>query len=92
MNAETQRITRLGGKIVRIRPASDYSSGTKGVVGTVGGNRQKLYRVRVTKSSLARTAKVRASISEYLIPYEQLSSALKRFNQKGSKVLNVSPA
>jgi phycocyanin-associated rod linker protein len=62
------------------------------LVGTTGGDRSQLYRVRVMQSASGRTTQIRRGIAEYVVSYEQLSSTLQRLNQRGSKVVNISPA
>ena len=60
--------------------------------GTVGGERGQLYRVRVMQGAQGRSPQVRRSMSEYIVAYNQLSPTLQRLNQRGSRVVNISPA
>jgi phycocyanin-associated rod linker protein len=62
------------------------------LAGVPGGERSGLYRVRVMQSNTGRTTQLRRSMNEYVIPYDQLSSTLQRLNQRGSRVVNISPA
>lgn len=62
------------------------------LTGTVGGGRSQLYRVRATQAASGRTTQIRRSVKEYLVTYEQLSPTLQRLNQRGSRVVSVSPA
>lgn len=64
----------------------------KGLTGVVGGDRGQLYRVRVIQADRGRTTQIRRSIKEYLVSYDQLSPTLQRLNQRGSRVVNISPA
>jgi phycocyanin-associated rod linker protein len=64
----------------------------KGLTGTVAGDRGQLYRVRFTQANSGRTPQIRRSMSEYLVSYDQLSPTLQRLNQRGSRVVNISPA
>lgn len=64
----------------------------RGLAGTNRGERGQIYRVRVTQSDRGQTPQVRRSVSEYLVSYEQLSPTLQRLNQRGSRVISVSPA
>jgi phycocyanin-associated rod linker protein len=64
----------------------------RGLASTNRGDRDQLYRLRVTQADRGRTPQVRRSVSEYLVTYEQLSSTLQRLNQRGSRVISVSPA
>ncbi len=62
------------------------------LVGTTGGGRTQLYRIRVSQGASQRTTQIRRSISEYLVAYEQLSPTLQRLNQRGSRVVSVEAA
>lgn len=64
----------------------------RGLTGVVGGDRGQLFRVRVMQSDTGRTPQIRRSIKEYLVAYDQLSPTLQRLNQRGSRVVNISPA
>ena len=64
----------------------------KGLAGTTGGDRGGLYRVRTMQSNTGRTTQIRRSMSEYLVSYDQLSPTLQRLNQRGSRVVSISPA
>lgn len=56
------------------------------------GDRGQLYRVRVTQADQGRTPQIRRSVSEYVVSYEQLTPTLQRLNQRGSRVVSISPA
>ncbi|MGI0494028.1 phycobilisome rod-core linker polypeptide [Alkalinema pantanalense CENA528] len=62
------------------------------LTGNTGGDRNQLYRIRVNQAASNRTTQIRRSISEYLVPYEQLSASLQRLNKRGSRILSISPA
>jgi phycocyanin-associated rod linker protein len=66
--------------------------GGKSLGGNTRGERGQLYRVQVTQADRGRTPQIRRSVSEYFIRYEQLTPTLQRLNQRGCRVLNVSPA
>lgn len=68
------------------------SSFGRGLMGAAGGDRGQLYRVRVMQSGQGRTPQIRRSMKEYLVTYDQLSPTLQRLNQRGSRVVNISPA
>ncbi|MBD2464921.1 phycobilisome linker polypeptide [Oscillatoria sp. FACHB-1407] len=72
-------------------PIQTPSNG-RGLVGTVGGDRGQLYRVRVTQANQGNSPQIRRSVREYLVAYDQLTPTLQRLNQRGSRVVNVSPA
>lgn len=62
------------------------------IVGTSGGGREQLYRVRVFQAAGPGRAAVRRSTAEFLVPYEQLSQKLQQVNRMGGRVTNVDPA
>ncbi|MDX2216978.1 MAG: phycobilisome linker polypeptide [Oculatellaceae cyanobacterium bins.114] len=64
----------------------------RSLTGTIGGDRGQLYRVRVMQANQGRTPTIRRSISDYIVTYDQLSPTLQRLNQRGSRVVNISPA
>ena len=73
-------------------PVSNASTGAA-IVGTGGGNREKLYRVRVSQAAApGRLPQVRRSNTEFLVSYEQLSRKLQQINRAGGKVTSVTEA
>ncbi|MGC1309546.1 MAG: phycobilisome linker polypeptide [Phormidesmis sp.] len=64
----------------------------KELQGVTGGQREQLYRIRVSQSASGRTPQLRLSVQEYLVPYEQLSSTMQRLNRRGSRIVNITPA
>lgn len=62
------------------------------LTGTAGGSRNQLFRIRVTQAASRSTTQIRRSISEYLVAYEQLSTTMQRLNQRGSRIVDISPA
>lgn len=64
----------------------------KELQGVTGGDREQLYRIRVSQSASQRTTQVRLGTQEYLVSYEQLSPTLQRLNKRGCRIVNVSPA
>ena len=56
------------------------------------GGRGQLYRVRVMQAAKGKSPQIRRSMSEYVVAYNQLSPTLQRLNQRGSQVVDVSPA
>ncbi|MGB3612534.1 MAG: phycobilisome linker polypeptide [Elainellaceae cyanobacterium] len=59
------------------------------LVGTAGGDRGDLYRIRVSQSASSRTTQIRRSVSEYLLSYDQLSTTMQRLNQRGSRIVSI---
>ncbi|MCF4969045.1 phycobilisome linker polypeptide [Nostoc sp. CMAA1605] len=64
----------------------------RGLTGTIAGDRGQLYRIRFTQADRGRNPQIRRSIQESLVSYDQLSPTLQRLNQRGSRVVNISPA
>ena len=65
---------------------------SKELLGTTGGSREQLYRIRVSQAANGQTPQIRQGIQEYLVAYEQLSPTLQRLNQRGSRIVNITPA
>jgi len=73
-------------------PASDAGTG-QAMVGTSGGGREQVYRVRVRQGATpGMVPSIRRSNTEYLVPYEQLSRKLQQINRMGGRVTNISLA
>ncbi|MEO1294258.1 MAG: phycobilisome linker polypeptide [Cyanobacteria bacterium J06636_16] len=64
----------------------------KELLGTTGGSREQLYRIRVSQSASGKTPQIRRGIQEYLVTYEQLSPTLQRLNQRGSRIVDITSA
>lgn len=65
-------------------------STAESLAGTSGGEREQLYRIRVVQGAgLGRSTRVRRSVTEYLIPYEQLSGRLQEINGRGGKIISI---
>ncbi|MGF1567792.1 MAG: phycobilisome rod-core linker polypeptide [Nodosilinea sp.] len=69
-------------------PVSDGNTGAA-IVGIAGGGRGKLYRVRVTQATVPGSPQVRRTKTQFLVPYEQLSSKLQQVNRTGGRVTQV---
>lgn len=71
--------------------ASPVRSSTlsKELAGTTGGDREKLYRIRVSQTANRQSPQIRRGIQEYLVSYEQLSPTLQRLNQSGSRIVDI---
>lgn len=74
--------------------ASPVRTSTLGneLVGTSGGSRGQLYRIRVSQAASTRTTQIRRSVSEYLVAYEQLSTTMQRLNQRGTRIVSITTA
>lgn len=64
----------------------------KELLGTTGGQREQLYRIRVSQAASGRTPQIRRGMQEYIVTYEQLSPTLQRLNQRGSRIVNITAA
>ncbi|MEE3717419.1 phycobilisome linker polypeptide [Tumidithrix elongata RA019] len=64
----------------------------KGLAGGTGGDRGQIYRVQFTQADRGRTTQIRRSVSECLVPYDQLTPTMQRLTQRGSRITQVSPA
>jgi phycocyanin-associated rod linker protein len=69
-------------------PLGSASTGAA-IVGGSGGDREKLYRVRVTQAAGPGRPQVRRTYTEFLVPYEQLSGKLQQVNRTGGRVTKV---
>jgi len=65
---------------------------SKELLGTTGGTREQVYRIRVSQAASGQTPQVRRGVQEYLVTYEQLSPTLQRLNQRGSRIVNITSA
>lgn len=66
--------------------------GNGSLSGTTTSERGSIFRVRVTKGGVGRSPQIRRSIQEYFVPYEQLSTTLRKLNNQGSRVLSINNA
>ncbi len=82
--------SRLATEIAK-NSSSPVGSGSTGaaIVGGSGGDRERLYRVRVTAAAAPGGSQVRRACTEFLVPYEQLSRKLQQVNRSGGRVTNV---
>lgn len=64
----------------------------RSLTGGVAGDRGQLFRVRVSQANRGRTPQVRLGVQEYLVSYDQLSPTLQRVNQRGNRVVSITPA
>lgn len=85
---------RLVGEIAKnsASPVAEGAASGSALVGTSGGSRENLFRVRVTRAGTPGPATVRRSNTEYFVPYEQLSSKLQQINRAGGRVTGISRA
>jgi len=63
-----------------------------GLAGNNSDDRGQLYRVSVIQANNGRTTQIRRSATEYLVPYDQLSSTMQRLSKRGGRITQVSLA
>lgn len=90
--AQNQKQGRLTWELARNLSSPIYTPSSHALTGTSGGNREQLYRVRVMQAAAQSAPQVRRTATEYLVPYEQLSSRLQRINRNGGKVMSITRA
>ena len=90
--AQNQKQGRLTWELARNLTSPIYTPSSHALAGTSGGDRDQLYRVRVMQGAAKFGPQVRRTATEYLVPYEQLSSRLQRINNNGGKVMSITRA
>ncbi len=89
--AQNRKQGRLTWDLGRNVASPIYSSDAAALKGVTGGDRAALYRVRVMQMAATKATVVRQTMTELLVPYDQLSTKLQQLNARGSKVLSISP-
>jgi phycocyanin-associated rod linker protein len=70
-----------------------YTSNTgQELTGSTATERGQLYRLRVTQGARVKAPQLRRSISEYVVPYERLSTTLQDLNKRGCQILSINNA
>ncbi len=64
----------------------------RGLAGSIKGDREQLYRVRLVQANRINSPQIRRSASEVLVSYENLSATLQRLNQRGSRIVSIDRA
>ncbi len=91
--AQNQKQGRLTWDLARNTASPIYATSTgAALTGTTGGSREQLYRLRVMQAASPLSPVVRRSMTELLVPYEQLSSKLQQLNRQGKKVVSITAA
>jgi phycocyanin-associated rod linker protein len=89
--AQGQKQGRLTWEVAKNLASPIYPTTTKALAGATTGNRGEVYRIRVMQAASPNSTVVRRSTTEFLVPYEQLSTKLQQLNRKGSKVMSITP-
>lgn len=63
---------------------------SRSLTGVTTGDRSNTYRIRFMQAASPVATVVRRSISEVVVPYDQLSSKLQQLNRKGCRVTDIS--
>ncbi|MBW4470565.1 MAG: phycobilisome linker polypeptide [Stenomitos rutilans HA7619-LM2] len=71
-----------------VSPISPAATGSLTGVST-GRQGGKTYRIRLTQAASANAPTVRQSITEIVVPFEQLSKRLQQLHRQGKKVISV---
>lgn len=67
-----------------------YPAATGFLTGVSTGNRGgNTYRIRVIQAVAANSPRIRQSITEVIVPFDQLSNRLQQMNRQGRKVISV---
>jgi phycocyanin-associated rod linker protein len=91
--SQNQTQARLTGEVARNMASPIYTASTVQVLGgTSGGGGGQLYRVTAMQASAKFSPQVRRTTTEYLVPYDQLSSRLQQINKGGGKVVSITTA
>lgn len=90
--AQGQKQGRLTWEVAKNLATPIYTPSSSALAGVSAGSRGDIYRIRVMQSASPNSTVVRRSTTEFLVPYDQLSSKLQQLNRKGSKVMSISPA
>jgi phycocyanin-associated rod linker protein len=72
-------------------PVHTANTGRK-LSGVTATERGQSYRLRVSQGARGRAPQLRRSISEYVVPYERLSSRLQDLNKRGCQILSITNA
>jgi phycocyanin-associated rod linker protein len=91
--AQNQTQARLTWEIGRNMASPIYTTGSgQALAGVSSGSRGDLYRVTAMQGSAKFSPQLRRTTTEYLVPYEQLSSRLQQINKKGGRVVSIATA
>jgi len=91
--SQNQTQARLTWEVARNMASPIHTASTgKALGGTSGGSRDQLYRVTAMQGAAKFSPQVRRTTTEYLVPYEQLSSRLQQINKRGGKVVSITTA
>ncbi len=93
-SASGSQRSRLDQEVAR-NMASSVLIGSTGnsLVGTSGGSRDQVYRIQVMQGANARTTtRIRRSLVEYLVTYEELNNTLQRINAQGGRIVGLTSA
>jgi len=86
-NKATGQLTwELARKLISPIHPTATGSLTGGSSGRQGGN---TYRIRLTQAASANAPRVRQSVAEIVVPFDQLSKRLQQLHRQGKKVISI---
>lgn len=90
--AQNRKQGRLTWELGKNITSPIQAAGGGSLVGTTGGIRETVYRIKVTQAASPLSPQIRRSNAELLVPYEQLSTKLQQLNRQGKRVISVTEA
>jgi len=91
--SQNQTQARPTWEVARNMASPRYTASTVQVLGgSSGAWSDQLYLVTAMQGSAKFSPQVRRATTEYLVPYEQLSSRLQQINKGGGKVVSITTA
>lgn len=91
-NSQGQKGGKLTWEVAKNTASPIYPASGAALTGAVSDKRGDIYRIRVIQAASPNTTVIRQTGTEYLVPFEQLSSKLQQLNRKGSKIISISIA
>lgn len=89
--AQGQKQGRLTWELARNSSSPVHAAASGSLTGTSTGTRGgSTYRIRGMQAPSAASSLIRRSVTEVVVPFEQLSSKLQQLNRKGFKVMSIS--
>ena len=87
--AQGQKRPRLTMAVAKRLPASIRGTDGAALSGPMGGARGSVYKLRVVRAASSASTVVRQSVTEVLVPYDQLTTKLQQLNRAGNRVMSV---
>lgn len=87
--AQGKKQPRLTTEVAKNLAAPISAANSAALSGGLGGSRGDVYRLRVVRAAVPNATVVRKSMTEVLVPYDQLTMKLQQLNRSGNKVISV---